>query len=63
MDVQQVMAYELNGQRIGVWKTEDNEWFVSNTATGKCLRCLSCEQALDTFDACLEAINRGKLLN
>jgi hypothetical protein len=63
MEVTQVMAYELNGNRVAVWKTGDGEWLVNNTATGKCLRCLSCEQALDTFDYCLEAIHGSQLLN
>jgi hypothetical protein len=61
--VTQVMAYELMGNRVAVWKTPDGEWLVSNTATGKAILCVSCSHALDTFDRCIETLHGNQLLN
>ncbi len=63
MQVEQAMAYELNGNRVAVWKSEYGDWIVTNTFTGKALLCISCEEALDVFDHCLEAIHGNQLLN
>lgn len=64
IDIDQVMAFEISGNRIAIWKTEDKEFIVSNTFTKKSLLCLSLEQALDIFDACLVSMFPGnKLLN
>jgi hypothetical protein len=63
MNPEMVMSYELSNQRIGVWKTTEGEWLVSNTATGKSILCVSCSQALDIFDRCIEAFRGTNLMN
>jgi hypothetical protein len=63
MDVTQVMAYELDNQRIGIWKSENGDYIVTNTLTGKSLLCISCEEALDVFDYCLTALRGTNLMN
>ena len=64
MQLTPIIIYELKDRRIAVYKSEDGDFVCSNTWTGKALLCLSMEQALDTFDACLCSMFPGnKLLN
>ena len=58
MNPNMVVAYELKGERVAVWKIEDS-WIVTNTFTKKSLLCLSASQALDMMGMrCSSAVER-----
>jgi len=63
MDITRIMAYELNNQRVALWKTDEGDYVVSNTVTGKALLCVCYSQASDTFDRCIDTLRDNPIRN
>jgi hypothetical protein len=64
METERILAYELKENRIAVHKIRnESSYLVTNTFTGKALLCISIEQALDTFDFCIESLHGNNLMN
>ena len=63
MEFTPVIMFEVGGQRIAVYKSEDQDYFVTNTVVGKALLCVGIDEALAVFDHCIETTFGSGLLN
>ena len=55
-----VVAFELKGYRIAIWKCSDKSWVITDTYSQKSLLCLSFEQATEIMEGCVQHLKMAE---